>query len=155
MKNQLNPWMTLGLSLALSVLLALIVFPRLTYAGPELPTRDPPPTPAPPAPPTQPQREEDNDDGDNALPVAYIVLQGGATGWGVVQWQDSAAGWHDVEGWQGSVSTNRLWIVLPKDFGTGPFRWVVRQGADGPIVNESAPFNLPGRAGETVVVTVQ
>ena len=117
-------------------------------AGSELPVRaTPTPTPA------------GGDDDDRGPIGAYIELQvaGPPVGaWTVVQWQDSANGWHDVEGWQGSVGASgyQLWWVAAKDFGTGPFRWVVKQGSGGPVLGTSEVFNLPGGANETVQVTV-
>jgi hypothetical protein len=130
-------------------LFGLILWPALVQAGTSLPPRDPAtPTPGP-----------DRDKGkDKAKPVgAYIELQtpvGAAGAWSVVQWQDSAGGWHDVEGWRGPLSdaNNRRWWVAAKDFGTGPFRWAVTQGPGGPLLGVSAPFNLPGGANETVQV---
>jgi hypothetical protein len=92
-------------------------------------------------------------------PVAYIELQvqpalSGA--WSVVQWQDSAGNWHDVEGWRSSLPESGIqrWVVEAKDFNTGPFQWVVRQGQLGSTAGMSNPFNLPAGANETVRVAV-
>ena len=150
MKSDQNKlWVTVGLSLSLTVLLGLIVFPIVTQAGPELPPRNPPPS----APAEE--RGDDDDDGDTVL-MAHIVLQASAPSgaWGVVQWQNSAGGWEDVEGWQGPVSTNSRWAVLAKDFGTGSFRWVVKSGPSSSVVGESAPFDLPSGAGQVVFVSI-
>jgi hypothetical protein len=91
--------------------------------------------------------------------VAYIELQvqpalSGA--WSVVQWQDSAGNWHDVEGWRSSLPESGIqrWVVEAKDFNTGPFQWVVRQGQLGSTAGMSNPFNLPAGANETVRVAV-
>lgn len=73
--------------------------------------------------------------------------------WATVQWQDSSGGWHDVQSWQGVLDNSSRWWVHPKDFGTGPFRWLVTQGAGGPPVGTIAPFTLPGGAGQDVRVT--
>jgi len=146
MKVRYNLWKVVGRSLALTLLVGMILFPLLVSAGPTLPPRNPPPADAPPP--------SDDDDDDGGPLIAHIVLQSAASGWGVVQWQNSAGGWEDVEGWQGSVSTNSRWAVLAKDFGTGPFRWVVKSGPGGSIVSESAPFDLPGGAGEVVGVSL-
>jgi hypothetical protein len=86
---------------------------------------------------------------------AYIELGASAlpgSGWAVVQWQDSAGNWHDVEGWQGPLPENTRWWVAAKDFGSGPFRWVVTQGPGGSVMSQSAPFNLPGGVNETLYV---
>jgi hypothetical protein len=135
----------LGLSLIVALALAWSTVP--VQAGPELPPRDPLPIQPPPS--------GDDDDDDDRTVGAYIELEapaGAAGAWAVVQWQDRAGNWHDVAGWRGTMVNSSHWWVHPKDFGTGPFRWVVRQGPDGPVVQMSEPFNLPGRAGETIRV---
>jgi hypothetical protein len=89
----------------------------------------------------------------------------------VVQWQDKAGGWHDVEGWQGTLEPDgspapqggtgagrdgsKRWWVAAKDFGTGPFRWIVTQGKNGRPLAASAWFNLPSVANETVRIEVE
>jgi len=117
------------------------------HAGAGLPPRDPP-TPLPAG-------EGGRRDKDRALTGAYVelVAPGALAGaWAVVQWQDSAGGWHDVEGWRGAVADSSRWWVHPKDFGTGPFRWVVITGPDGPLWAASASFNLPSQPIQTVQV---
>jgi hypothetical protein len=87
--------------------------------------------------------------------------------WTVVQWQDARGGWHTVEGWQGEldgvaiddagvVSGHKTWWVAEKDFGTGPFRWVITRGKGSAPLAASGPFNLPGanRASVTVAVSL-
>ncbi len=73
-----------------------------------------------------------------------------------MQWQDSNGDWHDVAGWQGSLTPDgrRRWWVAPKDFGTGPFRWVVYAGRGGSTLGTSASFSLPQTARETLRVPV-
>lgn len=136
-------------SLMVAGLLALNLWPVWVQAGPSLPPRDPP----------GPQEDRDDDDDDGrAEPVgAYIELQtqiAPAGAWSVVQWQDSAGGWHDVEGWRGPLADNRRWWVAAKDFKTGPFRWAVTQGQAGSPLGVSAPFNLPSGANEVVQVVL-
>jgi hypothetical protein len=77
--------------------------------------------------------------------------------WGVVQWQDSSQGWHDVEGWRNTLDENgyRRWWVDSKDFGTGPFRWAVSHAPDGAVLGVSESFSLPLTAGQVVPVRVQ
>jgi hypothetical protein len=81
--------------------------------------------------------------------------------WTVVQWQDAWGDWHTVEGWQGElddvavdaagmVSGHKTWWVAEKDFGTGPFRWVVTQGKGGTLLGASQSFDLPSFNRETV-----
>ena len=71
--------------------------------------------------------------------------------WAVVQWQRDDGMWIDVDGWcsqldyTGSVS----WWVGPKDFGDGPFRWLVTDGDGGPQLAVSNPFMLPTVVNET------
>ncbi len=107
--------------------------------------------------PTPQPGNEGKHDKDGPPTGAYIELAAPDTlagAWAVVQWQDSGGGWHDVEGWRGLASTSSRWWVHPKDFGTGPFRWLVTQGPGGPPVETSAPFTLPGGAGQSVWVTM-
>jgi hypothetical protein len=98
------------------------------------------------------KEKEDKNDG----PIgAYIELRGGGGAWGVVQWQDSAGNWHDVEGWRGSLlAGGQSWWVDRKDFGAGPFRWVVSESAAGPVLGASQPFSLPSGANQVMVITV-
>ena len=91
--------------------------------------------------------------------MAYIELhvQSASSGvWSVVEWQDSDGNWHDVEGWRSSLPEDGIqrWVVEAKDFNTGPFRWVVRQGQSGVAAGMSHSFNLPAGANETVQVMV-
>jgi hypothetical protein len=93
--------------------------------------------------------------GGGEPPGAYIELDlQGATAdvWTVLQWQDGAGRWYDIEQWRGTLDANgrKKWWVAAKDFGTGPFRWVVTQGPDGPVLATSLPFNMPSEAYETV-----
>jgi hypothetical protein len=121
----------------------LLALPALVQAGPDLPPRNPPGKP-----------QADDDDGDKPV-GAYIILEAPAGAWAGVQWQDSAGGWHEVEGWQGRLSSGRQqWWVAAKDFGTGSFRWMVTAGPGGAMVGVSSPFNLPTAANETVTVNV-
>ena len=80
--------------------------------------------------------------------------------WTVVQWQDALGGWHDVEGWRGTldeigngVGQKRWWVARP-DFDTGPFRWMIYQGPGGRLLAASEAFRLPRYETLTVVVEV-
>jgi hypothetical protein len=114
----------------------------------------------PPRPEDVPSVVAGDGDDEGDQPVgAHIVLKAPLApvgAWTVVQWQDSAGDWHDVEGWRGTLDASgyRRWWVDAKDFGTGPFRWVVSQGADGPVLSLSPPFNLPSEAGQVLPMTV-
>jgi hypothetical protein len=120
----------IGLIIAASLLLlALSLLPRSASA--DLPDR-----------PTPPSKKEEKS-GRNV--GAHIALHAdGLTGWSVVQWQDSDGNWQTVEGWQGNLEAGRaVWWVHPKDFNTGPFRWVVLTEANGTVIATSDPFMLP------------
>jgi hypothetical protein len=151
-QNSQARWMVLTgtiIGLAVISLLFGLAWPPLIQAGPTLPPRDPATTtPAP----------KDKDKDDNKPVGAYIELQIQTTQaglWLAVQWQDSAGGWHDVAGWRGPLAEgNRQWWVAAKDFGTGPFRWIVTEGSGGRLVGGSQTFNLPNQANETLRVTV-
>jgi hypothetical protein len=133
-------------SFIFSVMLLAVIFPLVSgaQAGNGLPDRDPPP------------RGKNKDD-DGSPVGAYIELAApefpGA--WGVVQWQDSTGNWRDVEGWQGMLDERggKRWWVAAKDFGAGPFRWVV--GKTDALAAVSKPFNLPAVGASTVLITVQ
>ena len=80
--------------------------------------------------------------------------------WTVVEWQDAFGGWHDVEGWRGTLDEivdgegRKVWWVYQRDLGTGPFRWTVYRSPAGRLLAHSEPFHLPGAAGQTVTVNV-
>lgn len=65
--------------------------------------------------------------------------------WTMVEWQDAVGGWHLVEGWQGTLETDRTksWWVASADFGRGPFRWVVADRRGGEARGVSSAFSLP------------
>jgi hypothetical protein len=74
--------------------------------------------------------------------------------WTVVQWQDGLGGWHDVEGWQGTLVDGwQIWWVARRDFRKGPFRWIVYQDlTKGALLAVSQSFNLPTSDGDLVRV---
>ena len=84
--------------------------------------------------------------------------------WTLIQWQDRSGAWHEVAGWQGkldevtiadgAVTGEKTWWVGARDLGTEPFRWMVFQRQDGPLLATSEPFELPTLAGQTVEVTL-
>ncbi len=135
--------MTRCLNLLVAIVIACLA--GLAALGPEepavagsgLPSRTPPR-------PESPRRDE------SQPPGAYIELVApdhpGA--WSTVQWQDAAGRWHEVEGWRGHLDRQgvKRWWVSSRDFGRGPFRWVV---VNGPA---SGPFYLPTEAYQVVQV---
>lgn len=91
-------------------------------------------------------------------PVGSIHLKvsgAPATAWTVVQWQDGLGGWHNVEGWRGDLDeggTQKVWWVLERNFGQGPFRWIVYEKRDGMVWGMSVSFFLPRFGGDTITV---
>ena len=84
-----------------------------------------------------------------------IVLTTRPGAWTVVQWQDGSDYWHDVAGWRGHATDGAIaWTVEEKDFGTGPFRWVVTHPQSGRPTDVSQSFYLPG-AGDTLAIEIQ
>ena len=77
--------------------------------------------------------------------------------WTEVHWQDAQGDWHPVEGWRGTLDdgTTKLWWVAPRDFDTGPFRWVVyaTQASD-IVIAISQSFNLSEHTNTTVLVNL-
>jgi hypothetical protein len=154
--QQAKARLTIIVGVMLTLLLINLLFglpwPSLVAkAGPTLPPRKPPATSSP--------AKSDDDDDDSKPLGAYIELQvaPARTGiWSIVQWQDSAGGWQDVGGWQSplGVTGYQRWWVAAKDFGSGPFRWIVTQGQGGSILGESEAFTLPRGANETMRVVV-
>ena len=96
--------------------------------------------------------EEEDDEEDTPL-GAYITLSASAGTWTVVQWQGNDGRWHDVEGWRGTLEGHsKTWWVAHKDFSTGPFRWIVYQSQNAPIVAISPPFTLPSEPNQTTQI---
>jgi hypothetical protein len=92
---------------------------------------------------------------DNA-PIELHVEPVQAGLWTVVQWQDANSDWHDVEGWQGPLNAGGQirWWVSVKDYGTGPFRWIVTEQPSDPILAASQPFFLP-KANESLHIRLR
>lgn len=78
--------------------------------------------------------------------------------WTVVQWEDGAGAWHDVDGWRGHLDDaqagTKTWWVSAADLSRGPFRWAVLQGENGQMLATSAPFYLPATTGQVQWVDV-
>lgn len=76
--------------------------------------------------------------------------------WSVVEWQGANGAWHVVEGWQGTVDAGaKRWAVYERNFGEGPFRWVIYDSPTGRVKGVSAPFTLPGNEGEELIVRIE
>jgi hypothetical protein len=139
---------TFPLTFLLIVLLlgGLVSFPPATQAGSTLPPRN---TPTP----TPDEGKDHQKDKPAGATIELEVPPAWASAWAVVQWR-SAEGWHKVEGWRGSLPESGRWWVAAKDFGAGPFRWLVTQGPGGPALGVSEPFYLPQFPNETRQVRV-
>ncbi len=116
-----------------------------------------PPRPTPEPPPPVPPADTNPYGGWMELDVAAQSATGLAS---VVQWQDSAGTWHDIEGWRGAFDTSaggvstKKWWYDQWILGQGPFRWIVYRGDTGQNVGESKPFSLPTVPRLTLVVDV-
>ena len=139
--------------------LGLTTVPAL--ANGDLPDRNPPP----------PADDGGRDDSGPLGTHIELAAPEHAGAWSVVQWQDSAGNWHDVEGWRGTLDSSGYirWWVAAKDFGTGPFRWVITGGDSVSVADEwstgessglfqadtsSGAFSLPGGAAAPLQVSL-
>lgn len=137
------------------VLLAGILYALLITVLPPVPIQ----ANLPPRYTPTPVRQSDSDAGSNKPVGAYIELQVQSSQgelWTVVQWQDSAGIWHNVDGWRGTLETGgyKRWWVAAKDFNKGSFRWMVYRSQGGPQLATSTLFQLPGKANEIVQIEV-
>ena len=151
------------------------LLPLMTWAAssdfPVRPTAAPPTEPALPSRPT-PQPGTGPESRSRVLDGGFIELQVRLNRvwtpteqpwqelWTIVQWQDHAGGWQDVEGWQGTLDEvdgdvgRKVWWVNDDDLDTGPFRWVIYQSRGGDVLIRSESFHLPPRTGTVIVVDV-
>ena len=70
----------------------------------------------------------------------------------MVEWGDGNGNWHAVENWVTAPTSQVTWEVWPKDYGTGPFRWVIYDR--GAPLGTSQPFHLPSADGQVMDVVV-
>ncbi len=151
-------WSIAGLTVGLA-LLTLCTFSGPAQAAP--PNLPPRPTMLPPSP------------GDAQKTAgALIVLQAtfderwATSGlawqdlWTVVQWQDAAGVWHNVDGWQGTLDKVadgvgwKAWWLPEELAGKGPFRWVVYRSRGGSALVTSETFSLPSPSLSSPVIEV-
>jgi hypothetical protein len=86
--------------------------------------------------------------------IAATVINPPANAWLGVQWGDpSGQTWTMIDTWLGPLNQTALgrtvWSVDPKDFGTGPYRWVVYTGnpaEGGKLWGVSTSFFFPRTA---------
>ncbi|MBI5879549.1 MAG: hypothetical protein HZB53_18010 [Chloroflexi bacterium] len=80
--------------------------------------------------------------------------------WTIVQWQDGTGQWHDVDNWQGAPKGNpgdayhQAYAIDERNYGKGPFRWIVRTTKGSTDAAVSQPFNLPRNTSEAVRIDV-
>jgi hypothetical protein len=94
------------------------------------------------------------DYGNNEAVIAATVVNPPANAWIGVQWADpTGTTWTMIDTWLGPLDQATLGrttrAVDPKDFGTGPYRWVVYDNdpaQGGKLWGVSNPFNFPRAA---------
>ena len=135
------------------LVLSILVVTLPGTANADLPPRPvitPVPTPAPTSAP-----EKDSSESESR---ARFVLNAGRDledAWTVVQWQGDDGVWHDVEGWRGQVVNGQVrWRVAEKDYGTGPFRWLIYDASGEEGHPEGSSFSLPAYSGQIMTVDV-
>lgn len=152
------------LALSLGILLTLGGLTPAVQAGDGLPDRETPtptpvptlaPTPAPTAVPTIAAKREKKPEGPVGAYISLVITDPLPAGWAVVEWVDADGNWHPVEGWRGSLdaSGERTWWVSERDFGRGPFRWLVFDAPDGSLLLTSEAFMLPDNPNQVLMVT--
>ncbi|HRA52529.1 MAG TPA: SH3 domain-containing protein [Thermoflexales bacterium] len=64
----------------------------------------------------------------------------------VVQFRNASGQWQDVSGWVQPLrnTSTVLWNVWRRDWGTGPYRWLVKNEAQNYVMATSTGFYLPG-----------
>jgi hypothetical protein len=88
--------------------------------------------------------------------ITLTVVNPPAGAWTAVQWGiPGGTTWSDVTNWVGPLDQSQYgWMphwVDPKDYGTGPFRWVVYDkdpSQGGKILGISDPFYFPAGDGQ-------
>lgn len=116
---------------------------------------DPPVRPQPGLPPRPPYHKESNRKSDHVAqtePLGHIELhvseenRQALTG---VFWRGADRLWYPVEGWRGRPNAEGIvrWAVAAKDFGRGPYVWIVFKDDNGSRPRWwSNPFYLPGES---------
>ncbi len=98
---------------------------------------------------------------DTNAHITLYVVGAPSTAWVEVEWQSPAdSSWHPVNGWQGNLdytdsgAAYKQWTVASRDYGTGPFRWVVCAEEDGAVLVTSQTFKLPTDNSANLVMTL-
>lgn len=81
--------------------------------------------------------------------------------WVGVQWRDLTGAWHDVDTWQAPLEVTaagapamKQWGVFERDYGRGPFRWIVYAPTSDAVFATSPGFYLPSGGGANLTITV-
>ncbi|MEM8857285.1 MAG: hypothetical protein AAGD96_03140 [Chloroflexota bacterium] len=118
----------------------------------------------PPRPPDIPVETEDPiKQPTTSVSGAKIMFQAqsanfDADDWTVIEWQTADGGWVEVEGWQGTFSSQDgqwqvEWWVGSDQLDSGPYRWIVYPNqAKGAAEFVSEPFYLPDVSGDHMSV---
>jgi len=143
------------LMLMMAAIWAMLMVPVAPSVAQGEPTLTPPPN-RPPLPSPYPGDTEGDDQGPAGAYIELLIQPAHPGLWSVVQWQDNTGNWHDVEGWRGTVDQRgyRNWWVEAKDFGKGPFRWIVTRRPGAPPMAISEQFYLPTVARNNVLVVI-
>jgi hypothetical protein len=146
---------------SIGVLVLAVALSSYLFAPVSVGALPPRPTPAitPTATPTRtsPPRAPKQTSVHERLSHIRLVVTPAQDGlWSVVEWQGVDGVWHIVEGWQGAIEGgSKRWAVYERNFGDGPFRWVVTSTFDGETVGISTPFKLPDNEGVELLIRVE
>ncbi len=150
-----NRTLSIRLKFLVSGLCALLVVTLATLPAQTASALPPRPTPVTPTPTSMPASTSPG------WAVIELHVQAARPElWTVVQWQDRRGGWHDVEGWRGTLDEvsngvgKKVWWVARTDFDTGPFRWVIYPSPGGKLLATSGSFQLPHYENTAVVIEV-
>jgi formylglycine-generating enzyme required for sulfatase activity len=94
--------------------------------------------------------------------IVLTVMDPPLGAWTAVQWSNAdQIVWHNVDNWVVPLALDEenkmFWGVDAKDFGTGPYRWVIYDkdpARGGKILGASQLFNFPNRENEWVWASV-
>ncbi|MBL8092634.1 MAG: hypothetical protein JNL73_00605 [Anaerolineales bacterium] len=93
--------------------------------------------------------------------ITLYVTGAPSTAWVEVEWQNPVdSSWQVVTGWQGDLDYTdsgvayKQWAVDQRDYGTGPFRWVVCVKKGGAVMATSQTFKLPTDSAANLVMTL-
>ena len=93
--------------------------------------------------------------------ITLYVTGAPSTAWVEVEWQNPVdSSWQVVTGWQGDLDYTdsgvayKQWAVDQRDYGTGPFLWVVCVKKGGAVMATSQTFKLPTDSAANLVITL-